>query len=148
MLRSLIVSIIVLQAVPASAGDVRVVTRFKTLLNEAERNEWCGRSGHIRACTRIVGPTLETSCRQDNGHWRIKASASFTAFIGLMDRKYRQHELTHVRDIQEATARYIGDLESRTFETEAGCRAFPGPSAEAFASALAEFASDSNRVRG
>jgi hypothetical protein len=149
VLRILLVSAIVLHAAVSNAGDatrqrVHYTTRVVRLHGEIARAEACGRPASIRACTHFIAPKLAAISTEDHGRWRIEATGSFIALVGLFDTRLFQHELNHVHDVELAIDSYIAKLERMSFPSVDACESARTEAAQEFTTRVRAFAEESN----
>jgi len=156
VLRSVLFSVILLQAVAAAAADNRSSflkkvdvgrERMIEVKTETELQGLCGVSGWIDACTRFAAYQLSASCSGSDKEWRITASARFTPYMFLLRRSAMLHEKLHVRDVRESAADYLRELEMDHFENKDLCETTAARSVLEFPQQMERFLRASDKKR-
>ena len=155
MLRSVLFSAILLQAVGVAAADNRSSflkkvdvgrQRVIEVKTQAELYRMSGKD-RINACTRFAAYQLSASCSGSDNEWSMTASARFTPYTFLFRHDERLHEKLHVRDVQESAAHYLRELEADRFENRSMCESAAARAVRDFPRQMEQFVHASDEKR-
>jgi len=129
-----------LSAVIVQTPSVKLV-RLETI------RDLCRPDGAADACTRFVSYRLEASCVARGDGRAIEAAVTFRPIILLANLHELSHEQEHIEDMRRFAAAYVTEIEQKTFESDARCRAEALVATARFGETMREFAARSNRLR-
>ena len=131
---------ILLQAVIVQPPSATIVPTLQGL------HEVCG-PGAFDACTLFVAYRLDVHCVTGERGAAMNASVTFKPMVLLHDIRQMPHELMHVDDVRTFAAQYVGELESRTFESDRLCEEEALRLTAGFGDRIRGFARRSNLMR-